>query len=108
MVVALNTDESIKRYKGQSRPIKSLEERARIIAAIDAVDYVVFFDQDTPSKLINFLKPDVLVKGGDYETDKIAGYDCVISYGGKVETIEYQAGFSTTGLVEKVIKEGTV
>ena len=108
LVVALNTDESIKRYKGESRPIKPLEERAKIIAAMDVVDYVVFFDQDTPTKLINFLKPDVLIKGGDYEVDKIAGYDQILSYGGRVETIEYQDGLSTTGLVHKVQKSNNL
>jgi D-beta-D-heptose 7-phosphate kinase/D-beta-D-heptose 1-phosphate adenosyltransferase len=102
LVVALNTDESVKRYKGDARPIKTLEERAKIISAIDVVDYVVFFDQDTPAKLINRLKPDVLVKGGDYEVEKIAGYDAVISYGGKVEIIEYQEGLSTSNLVKSM------
>lgn len=102
LVVALNTDESVKRYKGEGRPIKTLEERAKIMASIGVVDYVVFFDQDTPAKLITFLSPDVLIKGGDYEIEKIVGYDFVTSYGGKVETIDYQKGFSTTNLVEKV------
>jgi len=102
LVVALNTDESIKRYKGEDRPIKTLKERAKIIAAINVVDYVVFFDQDTPAKLINYLKPDVLIKGGDYQVERIVGYDVVTSYGGRVETIAYQEGLSTTGLVQSM------
>jgi D-beta-D-heptose 7-phosphate kinase/D-beta-D-heptose 1-phosphate adenosyltransferase len=102
LVVALNTDESIKRYKGNGRPVKSLQERAKIIAAIDGVDYVVFFDQDTPYKLIDYLRPDLLVKGGDYELEKIVGYDLIKSYGGKVEIVTYQDGHSTTKLVESL------
>ena len=100
LVVGLNTDDSVKRYKGDSRPIKTLEERAKVLSVIDVVDYVVFFNQDTPEKLINFIRPDVLIKGGDYELEKIAGYDTVISYGGSVEVVDYKKGFSTTGLVE--------
>jgi D-beta-D-heptose 7-phosphate kinase/D-beta-D-heptose 1-phosphate adenosyltransferase len=99
LVVALNTDESVKRYKGENRPIKPLEERVKIIAAMGVVDYVVIFDQDTPHKLIDYLRPDLLIKGGDYQLEKIVGYDLVTSYGGKVEVVDYQEGRSTTNLV---------
>ncbi|MBU1008294.1 D-glycero-beta-D-manno-heptose 1-phosphate adenylyltransferase [Candidatus Dependentiae bacterium] len=102
LVVALNTDDSISRLKGPARPIKTLEERASILAAIDVVDYVVSFDQDTPYKLIDYLKPDVLIKGGDYQVERIVGYDVVTSYGGVVETVKHKDGLSTTILVENV------
>lgn len=102
LVVALNMDDSVARLKGAGRPIKTFTERAAIIAAIDAVDYVVPFDQDTPLKLIEYLKPDVLIKGGDYQVDCIVGYDVVTSYGGVVQTVAHKDGLSTTGLVENV------
>ena len=102
LVVAINTDASVKRYKGECRPIKTLDERAGIMAAIDVVDYVVSFDQDTPYKLIDILRPDVLVKGGDYKLESIVGYDLVTSYGGRVYVVEYKNGFSTTNLVTSV------
>jgi len=102
LVAALNTDDSVSRFKGPGRPIKTLEERASILAAIDVVDYVSIFDQDTPYKLIEYLKPDVLIKGGDYQVERIAGYDVVTSYGGTVETVEYKEGFSTTSIVSRV------
>ena len=102
LVVALNSDESVARFKGEGRPIKTFSERARIMAAIDAVDYVVRFEQNTPQELIECLCPDVLVKGGDYNIENIAGYDTVLSYGGKVEVVDYQHGLSTTNLVKSV------
>ena len=102
LVVAINTDESVSRFKGPGRPIKTFSERARIMASIDVVDYVVAFEQDTPRELIEALKPDVLIKGGDYKIEKIAGYDAVTSYGGKVETVEFKHGLSTSNLVKSV------
>lgn len=102
LVVALNTDDSIKRLKGDSRPIKSFEERAGIISAMDVVDYVVPFDQDTPYKLIDYIRPDILVKGGDYRVESIIGYDLITSYGGSVRVVEYKDGLSTTNIVKSV------
>jgi len=104
LVVALNTDESVARLKGSSRPIKSFEERAQILAAMNSVDYVVPFHQDTPLKLLECLKPDVLVKGGDYKAEDIVGYDLLRSYGGSVETVPLKSGLSTTNLVSSMKK----
>ncbi|MFA5075444.1 MAG: D-glycero-beta-D-manno-heptose 1-phosphate adenylyltransferase [Candidatus Babeliales bacterium] len=102
LVVAINTDESVKRFKGESRPIKNVEERAKIIAALNGVDFVVIFNQDTPKELIEYLKPDILVKGGDYKKEQVAGYDFMIKNGGKIEIIDFQKGFSTTNLIKKI------
>ena len=107
LVVAVNTDDSVRRFKGQFRPIKSLSERLAVISAVGVVDFVVAFDQDTPRELINFIKPDILIKGGDYKLEKIAGYDEVISSGGKVEIIEYKDGLSTSNLINR-IKENSL
>lgn len=104
LVVALNTDDSVSRLKGSSRPIKTFSERATILSAIDAVDFVVPFHQDTPQKLIEYVKPDVLIKGGDYSVESIVGYDIVRSYGGEVDVVGYKEGFSTTSLVKNAIK----
>ena len=109
LVVALNTDDSIKRYKGKSRPVNCLNDRAKLIEVIDVVDFVTFFDQDTPEELIKYLCPDVLVKGGDYIAEQIAGYDTVTSYGGKVFIVDYKNGYSTTNLVKTIkIKENHI
>jgi len=102
LVVALNTDESVKRYKGELRPVKNLNERIDVMASIGVVDFVVPFDQDTPKEIIEFLKPDVLVKGGDYKIENIVGYDTLKSYGGAVKVVEYKTGHSTSNLISKV------
>ena len=99
LIVAINTDDSVKRYKGDARPIKTLQERINIMAAIGIVDFVVPFSQDTPKELIEYLNPDILVKGGDYKKDKIAGADFVLLNGGRVEVVDYQPNLSTTSLV---------
>ncbi|MFH1462083.1 MAG: D-glycero-beta-D-manno-heptose 1-phosphate adenylyltransferase, partial [bacterium] len=104
LVVAINTDESVKRYKGDDRPIKKLQERLNIMSAFGVVDFVVIFDEDTPKELIEYLNPDVLVKGGDYSKDKIAGADYVLSNGGSVEVVDYQPDLSTSNLVAAVQK----
>ena len=102
LVVAINTDDSIKRYKGDSRPIKTMLERAKVLAAIGVVDFVVIFDQDTPKELIEYLKPDVLVKGGDYKKESIAGYEFMTNNGGNVVIVDYQEGMSTTNIINKI------
>jgi len=102
LVVALNTDDSIKKLKGPSRPVNDLAERATMMAAIGVVDFVVPFDQDTPQALIEYLRPDVLVKGGDYKPETIVGYDFVTSYGGRVEIIDFVSGRSTTNLIAAI------
>lgn len=102
LVVAINTDDSVKRYKGNARPIQSLQERMNIMASIGVVDFVVSFEQDTPKELIEYLNPDVLVKGGDYKPEFVAGGDFVRANGGSVVIVNYQNGFSTTNIVKRV------
>lgn len=102
LVVGVNTDASIKKLKGPSRPINFEKDRAEVLAALACVDFVVLFSESTPEKLIGALKPDALVKGGDWKKKDIVGAGFVESYGGKVRTVPYVKGFSTTGLLEKI------
>ncbi|MBL7662567.1 D-glycero-beta-D-manno-heptose 1-phosphate adenylyltransferase [bacterium] len=104
LVVGLNSDASTKRLKGAARPVVTESERAEMLLALRAVDFVVTFDEDTPLELIQEIRPDFLVKGGDWTPDKIVGADFVQSYGGKVLSIPFHPGHSTTGLVEKIKK----
>lgn len=105
LVIGLNTDASVKRLKGPSRPVNDEKARAVVLAALEFIDAVVFFEEDTPYNLIKFVQPDVLVKGNDYKVEDIVGYDIVINKGGKVETIELVEGFSTTKTIEKMKDE---
>ncbi len=102
LVVGLNSDASVKRLKGPARPILNEQDRASILASLDCVDMVVLFVEDTPLNLITRLKPDLLVKGADYQPEQVVGREIVESYGGKVQRVEVLAGYSTTGLSEKV------
>ncbi|MFA8451343.1 MAG: D-glycero-beta-D-manno-heptose 1-phosphate adenylyltransferase [Bacteroidales bacterium] len=102
LVLGLNTDASVRRLKGESRPIKDEKSRASILAAMSFVDVVVLFDEDTPYDLISLVQPDVLVKGADYKPEDIVGYDVVKAKGGKVVTIEYLPGYSTTAIEHKI------
>ena len=102
LVVALNSDPSVRRLKGPERPLTSEDDRVRVIAALDAVDLVLVFDEDTPLEPIRRLRPDVLVKGGDYSFETIVGADLVRDAGGRVETIPLVPGRSTTALVDRV------
>jgi D-glycero-beta-D-manno-heptose 1-phosphate adenylyltransferase len=102
LVLGLNTDDSVSRIKGPDRPIVNQESRSRVIAALEFVDLVVFFEEDTPLELIQKVRPDVLVKGDDYEICNIVGADFVQSYGGKVTTIPLIKGYSTTNIIEKI------
>jgi rfaE bifunctional protein nucleotidyltransferase chain/domain len=104
LVVGLNSDESVKKIKGSLRPINSEKERAYALSALECVDYIVFFDEETPEKLIKELKPDILVKGADWEEEKIVGATFVKSYGGKVERIPFKFDVSTTKIIEKILK----
>ena len=99
LVVGLNTDASVKRLKGERRPINKEADRALLLAALSMVDAVVLFGEDTPYELIKAVRPDVLVKGADYMPEEIVGYDIVTSYGGKVETVEFVEGYSTTKIL---------
>lgn len=102
LVIGLNTDNSIKRIKGLSRPILSEQDRAKILASLDCVDMVVCFDEDTPIELLKLLRPDVLVKGGDYTKSTVVGADLVEDWGGRVELIQLVEGQSTSGIIEKI------
>ena len=105
LVVGLNSDDSVKRLnKGAERPIHPQDKRADVLAALLCVDYISIFDEDTPLELIQKIKPDVLVKGGDYTIDKIVGADFVQSYGGSVAIIPLLEGYSTTDIVNKLKK----
>ncbi len=104
LVVALNSDASVKRLKGPQKPLLPLAERAEMLLALDCVDYVTFFEEDDPYNVVKILKPDVLVKGGDWAIDKIIGGDLVKSRGGKVMNIPVVEGRSTTNLIQ-IIKE---
>lgn len=104
LVLGLNSDASIRRLKGEKRPLIGQEERAHILAALDCIDYVVVFDEDTPLDLISSLRPDILVKGGDYTPEGVVGKDLVESWGGRVELIQFVDGKSTTNIIEKILQ----
>ena len=105
MIVALNTDYSVKRQnKGDNRPINILEDRMAVIASLESVDWVTYFNEDTPLNLINLLKPEILVKGGDWSVDKIVGAQEVLAYGGHVHTIPFLFETSTTNIIKKILK----
>lgn len=103
LVVALNTDASVRRYKGEKRPIVDEQNRARMMAALECVDYVTWFDEDEPKELITELQPDVLVKAEDW-AHYVSGRDVVEARGGKVVLAPMVAGLSTTKLIEKIVK----
>jgi D-beta-D-heptose 7-phosphate kinase/D-beta-D-heptose 1-phosphate adenosyltransferase len=102
LVVGVNSDESVRRLKGPSRPVRNEHERAYVLAALRDVDAVVLFEQDTPLELIRRLRPDVLVKGGDYTRDTVVGADDVESWGGRVVIVPLVSGQSTTSIIEKL------
>ncbi len=104
LMVGLNTDASIRRIKGKGRPINPNRDRAVVLAALSPVDYVCFFGEDTPHKIISQLKPDVLVKGADWNIDAIVGKNVVEKNGGTVKTIRLTRGRSTTNLIERIMK----
>lgn len=102
LIIGINTDSSIKRLKGINRPIIEAYARARVMAALEFVHAVILFDEDTPLELIKAIKPDILAKGSDYSIRNIVGADFVISYGGKVETIDLVQGYSTSSIIQKI------
>ncbi len=101
LVVGLNSDASVKRLKGSSRPVNTESARATLLAALSAVDAVIVFEEDTPEKLIHAIQPDVLVKGGDWQKTDIVGAAFVESYGGCVCTVPYLQGHSTTEIIQR-------
>ena len=102
MIIGLNSDASVKRLKGPSRPINYENALAFVLAGLEFVNAVVLFDEDTPYTLIKTVQPDVLVKGSDYKPENIVGYDIVTAKGGKVETIDLVEGYSTTEIINKM------
>lgn len=104
LVVAVNSDSSVRRLKGKNRPIIPAKDRAEIVAALGCVDYVVLFNELTPKKLIEYLKPDILVKGSDYKLNEIVGRKTLQKYGGKVITVPLVKGKSTTRLIKKICR----
>ena len=102
LVVALNSDASVRRIKGPDRPILTQDERCEIVAALACVDFVTVFDEETPQRIVDDLLPDVLVKGGDWPVDQIVGRQTVESHGGKVISIAFESGFSTSDIIERI------
>ncbi len=105
LIIGVNTDESVRRLKGSSRPIMPLDARMQLLASFFFVDGVIAFGEDTPINLIEALKPDVLVKGGDYTEDSIVGAPEVRSWGGAVEVLPYLEGYSSTGILSVIREE---
>ncbi len=105
LVVGLNSDGSVKRIKGQKRPINAQEDRALVLCGLESVDYVVIFEEDTPLNLIKAVKPDMLIKGADWEHKEVAGCDFVKSYNGVCKFIEFVDNRSTTNIIEKIVNE---
>lgn len=106
LIIGLNSDDSVRRLKGDKRPINNVNDRATVLDALEMIDYIVIFDEDTPYNLIKHIKPDVLVKGGDWVEEEIVGSDIVKAYGGVVESLPFYEGYSTTGTIEKLIRNG--
>lgn len=104
LIVAVNDDASVKRLKGEDRPVNALMQRMAVLAGLESVDWVVPFSEDTPERLICNLGPDVLVKGGDYKPDAIAGGECVKQGGGEVVVLDFIDGCSTTNIIESIRK----
>lgn len=102
LIVGLNSDASVRRLKGRGRPLVSGEGRAAILAALRSVDAVVFFDQDTPRELILKIRPDILVKGGDYSADQVVGAEDLPAWGGRLQVLPFHPGFSTSDLVQNI------
>ncbi|HJL92590.1 MAG TPA: D-glycero-beta-D-manno-heptose 1-phosphate adenylyltransferase [Woeseiaceae bacterium] len=102
LLVAVNDDVSVSRLKGPKRPINSLDDRLKVLNGLVSVDWVISFSEDTPVRLIKDLKPDVLVKGGDYQLSEIIGGQEVLANGGKIKALSYKEGFSTSAIIEKL------
>ncbi len=101
LVVALNTDASVKKLKGPTRPVQTENDRAEILAALGSVDFTFLFGEETPERIIKLMKPDILAKGGDWKIEQIVGAPFVQSYGGQVFSLDFIEGKSTTRLIEK-------
>ncbi|MDY6800292.1 MAG: D-glycero-beta-D-manno-heptose 1-phosphate adenylyltransferase [Bacteroidota bacterium] len=104
LIIGLNTDDSVRRLKGDSRPVQDQYARALLLASLHFVTAVTFFNEDTPYELIRRVQPDILIKGSDYHVEDIVGYDIVQKKGGQVKTIDFIPGYSTTSIIEKLKK----
>jgi D-beta-D-heptose 7-phosphate kinase/D-beta-D-heptose 1-phosphate adenosyltransferase len=104
LIIGVNDDDSVRRLKGENRPILELAERLEMLSSLQMVDLVVPFGEDTPEKLIKAIQPDILVKGGDYSIEEIVGADFVLQNGGKVESLSFKPGISTSGIIQRIIK----
>ncbi len=104
LVVAVNTDSSVKQFKGDKRPVTPEDERAEMVAALECVDYVVLFDDRLPSRILNELRPDIDVKGGDYTIDKMPEASVVLGYGGKVKILKEVKGKATTNIIKRIVE----
>lgn len=105
LIIGLNSDNSVRRLKGENRPINPQNARAELLSALFFVDAVVFFNEDTPYELIKTVQPNILVKGADYKAEDVVGFDIVTAKGGKVETISLVEGYSTTNICNKALKK---
>ena len=104
LVIGLNSDESVSRFKGPGRPVQDQQSRARVLAGLQFADIIVFFNEDTPLALISELLPDVLVKGSDYLAENIVGAEVVKQHGGEVKTVQFVPGYSTSKIIDKIKK----
>ena len=104
LIIGLNSDRSVKKLKGKDRPINSFEDRATLLSALNSVDLVIKFEEQTPENLIKDIVPDVLVKGGDYNIEDIVGYQIVVQNGGQVKTLSFYDGYSSTNYIDKINK----
>jgi len=105
-IIGLNSDQSVARLKGPNRPVVAELDRALLLSELRFVDYVCLFEEDTPLELIKKIRPDILVKGGDYKPEQVVGREFVESYGGRLEIIPFVGGYSTSALLNKIIKLG--
>ena len=104
LIVGLNSDSSIKKIKGENRPINNENDRKAMLSALRFVDYVFIFEEETPYELIKIIKPDILVKGGDWAVEKIVGSDFVLQNKGEVKKLLFEDGYSTTNIINKILK----
>ena len=104
LIIGLNSDSSVKELKGKDRPINSFDDRATLLSAIESVDLVIMFEEQTPENLIKDIVPDILVKGGDYNIEDIVGFQTVMQNGGQVKTLSFYDGYSSTNYINKIKK----
>ena len=104
LVLGLNSDSSVKRLKGESRPVNNQQDRAIVLSGLGSIDFIIIFDEDTPYELIKQVKPNVLVKGGDWQVNEIVGSDIVLNHGGQVKSLSFKQGKSTTSIIQRIIE----